>query len=193
MQEAIAYLRRVKMQISKFSIENADDKILSYEDVIGAKLPEQLTIFIKKYNGGETPNTNFATEKVSSDIKGFYGIGNVKYSFDRIKAIEIGGEKYLPIAFDSFGNDIVTNLSTGEICFHDHENGKLTMLSKDMRSFFSICESKPVSKGAVKTVEQREKELIDKGRGSIITEALRDMWRAEIAKYSSMNCEEVVI
>lgn len=64
---------------------------------------------------------------------------------------------------------------------------------KDLRSFIKICNSEPVSSGAVKSVEQRERELIEKGRGNIITDELRDMWRAEIAKYGAMDLENVFI
>jgi len=181
------------MQISKFDIENADDKISVYEDVIGMKLPDQMSSFIRRYNGGDTPNTSFRCGGISSDVKGFYGLGKVKYSLDKIRPFEQGGNSYLPIALDSFGNDIVIALQTGKVAFHDHENQKITLLSDDLKGFISSCDSKPISSGAVKSVEQRERELIDKGRGHIITDALRDMWRAEIDRYGIMDLERVSI
>lgn len=181
------------MQISKFGIVNAEDVISAYEDVIGMKLPEQMTLFIKKYNGGETPNTSFKCGQTASDIKGFYGLGSVRFSLDKIKPFECNEKKYLPVAIDSFGNDVVIDLQTGKVAFSDHETGGLTVLCEDLRSFIKICNSEPVSNGAIKSVEQRERELIKKGRGNIITDALRDMWRAEIAKYGAINLENVSI
>lgn len=181
------------MQISKSGISNAENAVLIYEDIIGTKLPEQMTSFIKKYNGGETPNTTFKLGKISSDIKGFYGLGDVKFSLDGIKPFEHSGVKYLPIALDSFGNDVVIDLQTGKVSFSDHETGELTALCEDLKSFIALCNSEPVSDGAVKSVEQRERELIERGHGNNITDALRDMWRKEIAKYSAMSLEEVSI
>lgn len=181
------------MKISKFGITNAEEIISVYEDAIGMRLPEELSLFIKKYNGGETPNTRFKCEQISSDVKGFYGFGNVKFSLDKVKPLEYYERKYLPIALDSFGNDIVMDLQTGEVVFSDHETGNLTVLCDDLRSFISICNSEPASSNAVKSVEQRERELIDRGRGNIITDTLRDMWRAEIDKYEAMDLENVFI
>ena len=181
------------MQISKFGIKNADDAISAYEDIIGTKLPDQMVLFIKKYNGGETPGTTFGCGKTTSSLKGFYGLGRVKYSLDNIRPFERNEKKYLPVAFDAFGNDIVMDLKTGEVAFSDHETGKIITLTEDLRGFINSCISEPVGSGAVKSVEQREKELIARGRAHIITDALRDMWRAEIAKYEAMDLENVSI
>ena len=67
------------MLISKFGTISKD-AISEYEDVHGIKLPEQYRYFIEKYNGGETPNTSFNLNGVSSDLKGKYGIGKIKFS-----------------------------------------------------------------------------------------------------------------
>ena len=107
MQVVIVCLRRDKMQISKFGITNAEDIISAYEDVIGMKLPEQMALFIKKYNGGETPNTSFKCGPTSSDIKGFYGLGSVRFSLDIIKPFERNKRKYLPVALDSDRKSVV--------------------------------------------------------------------------------------
>lgn len=73
-----------------------------------------------------------------------------------LKPFEWNGRKYLPVALDSFGNDVVIDLQTGKVAFSDHETGGLTVLCEDLRSFIKICNSEPVSSGAVKSVEQRE-------------------------------------
>lgn len=45
----------------------------------------------------------------------------------------------------------------------------------------------------MKSVEEREKDLIAKGHGSVIAEALQDMRRAEIEKCSNLSLEEVIL
>lgn len=180
------------MLISKFgSISN--EAISEFEDTIGVALPEQYRRFIKKYNGGETPNTSFSINGVCSDLKGFYGIGKVKYSVDSIQVEEINGICYLPIALDSFGNNILIDMNKGEVFFKDHENGSIKKIESDLKNFINKCESEVINKASIKSVEEREKELIARGRARVITEALRDMWRVEIIKYSSISQEKVEI
>lgn len=169
------------------------DRVEEYEKKISEKLPDQFRTFLIRYNGGETPNTSFRSDRETSDIKGFYGLGNVKYSLDNVMPIKINGADYLPIALDSFGNEFLISFNDGSIYFLNHENDKMTKLSENLKAFLYLCESTSVSKGALKSVEEREKELIEKGRGSMITEALRDMWRAEIEKHSRVSPEEVIL
>lgn len=180
------------MLISKFGTISKDI-ISEFEDVIGVSFPEQYRIFIEKYNGGETPNTCFNINGISSDLKGFYGLGKVKYTLDSIRAEEIKGICYLPIAIDSFGNDILIDLNEGEIFFRNHENGNIKKIESNLKGFINKCESKAINKASIKSVEEREKDLIARGRGSIITDALRDMWRVEINKYGAISQEEVVL
>lgn len=181
------------MLISKFMEENIEKKLEIYEDIIGSALPEQLCSFLKNYNGGETPNTKFASNGVSSDIKAFYGLGNVKYSYNNLTPIEYKNTKYLPIAFDSFGNEILISLDEGEIFFRDHENDTVLKLAKDLKEFIACCISEGINPASKKSIQEREQDLIQKGRGNIITDALREMWQAEIDKYSSITQEEVII
>lgn len=180
------------MLISKFGTIK-EEIISEYEDTHGISLPVSYRRFIEKYNGGETPHTSFNINGVSSDIKGFYGIGEHKYSLSSVDIINDGGVCYLPIALDSFGNEIVIELIAGSIFFKDHENGLLRKIAIDFNSFIKKCESKQINKGAIKSVEERERELIARGRGDIITDALRDMWRVEINKYGALSQEEVIL
>lgn len=180
------------MLISKFGTISKD-VISEFEDVCGVKLPAQYRLFIEKYNGGETPNTYFYTNGVSSDLKGLYGIGKVKFSLDTVRVENIHGTSYLPIGMDSFGNDILIGLSDGTISFKEHENGKCKKIAGSLKEFFDGCVSQTMNKSAIKSVEERERELIARGRGEIITDALRDMWRVEINKYGSIAQEEVVL
>lgn len=180
------------MLISKFGTISRD-AISEYEDIHGIKLPEQYRYFIEKYNGGETPNTNFNFKGVSSDLKGMYGIGKVKFSLESVKVEEIQGKSYLPIGIDSFGNDILIGLRDGAIFFKNHENGQCRGIASSLKEFFDGCMSQAIKKSAIKSVEERERDLISRGRGEIITDALRDMWRVEINKYGSLSQEEVIL
>lgn len=181
------------MLISKFGGANISDKIDEFEDLIDKKVPVQLREFLIKYNGGETPNTRFKNSGISSDVRYFLGMGKVKNPFDSSMIFEHNGNYILPFAFDSFGNNYGIDFLTGEIFFYDHENNSVKKVSKDLREFIEKCESDGVKQSSVKSVEEREQELIKRGRGSIITDALRDMWRAEIAKFGSMKLEDVNI
>lgn len=143
------------MLISKFGADNIKYKIDSYEKIIGKKLPNQLCKFLEKYNGGETPNTHFSSNNISSDIRAFYGLGEVKYSLDKVKPVVIKNDMYLPVAFDSFGNDIIINLSTGEIYFKNQENDKIKHISNNFNSFIDICESRPVNLNFIESSDDK--------------------------------------
>ena len=177
------------MLISKFgSVEESE--ITSF--IPG--LPKELVRFLEKYNGGETPETQFDIDGVSSDIVAFYGIGNVKYSYHDVNIIKMQSGKYLPIAFDSFGNQIVVSLKSGSVFFHDHESGKLSKeLAPNLSDFLIKTKSQEINPKHTKSISEREQELINRGRGGIITDALRAMWQNEIDKYSHFHQEEVVL
>ena len=180
------------MLISKFGTISTET-ISEFEDVCGVKLPTQYRSFLEKYKGGETPNTNFNISGISSDLKGLYGIGKVKFSLNAVCVEDVQGTLYLPIGMDSFGNDILIGLNDGTIVFKEHENGRCKKIATSLEDFFAGCESKPINKSAIKSVEEREKDLIAQGSGAIISDALRDMWRVEINKYGSLSQEEVVL
>lgn len=178
------------MLISKFK-PISKDLIVQFEDVRGIKFPEQYKRFIEIYNGGETPCTSFKLNGISSDLKALYGIGTVKYSLNSVQIEDVNGVCYLPIGMDSFGNDIMIDLSSGAIFFKNHENGQMEKIASELREFISGCKSKMIKKSSIKSMEEREKDLIDRGRSHIITDALKSMWRNEIEKYSSISQEEV--
>lgn len=181
------------MLISKFGAADIEGLLEEYEDFIGEEIPDQLRLFLEKYNGGETPNTRFQCGGVSSDLKAFYGLGKVKYSLNHVTPLNLRGSSYLPFAFDSFGNQFVMDLILGTVLFLDHESGHMTQMANDLKSFVQVCESREVKCASVKSVEEREADLIKRGRKSVITDALRDLWRAEIERHSAMMLEEVIL
>lgn len=94
------------MLISKFINHNIEDQIICQEKEYSIAIPVQYKDFLYKYNGGYTPKTKFRVGKISSDIRGFYGLGDVKLSLNSIDLREWLDMKILPIACDSFGNHI---------------------------------------------------------------------------------------
>lgn len=183
------------MLISRFSNNDIMKKIADMEKKYNIILPNQYKDFLCKYNGGYTPETFFKIKKESSDICGFYGIGDVKLSLNNIELEEWLDKGVLPIACDSFGNYIVIGLNNdnnGKIYFCDHEAGyKTNLIAKDLKSFFKYCKSEIISEDSKKSIREREEELIARGRGHVITDGLRKMWQAEIDKYGNMIQEEV--
>lgn len=92
------------MLISKFSISNIKNQVSDMEKKYNITFPSQYKDFLYKYNGGYTPKTKFKIGKISSDIRGFYGMGDVKLSISAIELEEWLDMKVFPIASDSFGN-----------------------------------------------------------------------------------------
>lgn len=175
------------MLISKFQKTSAEEIVRQL-----GHIPQQLQMFLEKYNGGETPETSFSIGNISSDIVGFYGIGAVKYSYSDVSTVRYKDTVFLPIAFDSFGNQIVISIEDGEIRFLDHEKeNEPAMLCRNLHEFIDNVQSSPVNPNHVKPVEQREEELRARGKENIISDALRDLWKKEIAKYSNIHQEPV--
>ena len=148
-----------------------------------------------RYNGGYSPKTKFKAGKLSSDIRVFYGLGQVPCSFDTLDIDSWIKRKLLPIACDSFGNYIAIGVSSeenGKIFFVDHElSNKLTCVSDDFISFIKCCKSDKIPESAKRTIKEREDALIARGKGAIITDDLRRLWQAEIDKYTDMVQEKV--
>lgn len=186
-----------KLLISKFSSNKVYENIADVEKKYNIVFPKQYREFLCKYNGGDTPKTKFKIGKISSDIRGFYGMGNVKLSFDTIELPMWIEENVLPIACDSFGNYIVIGVgdeNNGKIFFCDHEKGnKKEYIAEDLKIFIQYCKSGEIDPASRLSIKEREEALIARGRGHVITEDLRQMWQAEIDKYKNMVREEVVI
>lgn len=183
------------MLISKFSNDGVEEELVILEESLKITLPEQYRKFLLKYNGGETPQTEFKIGKEDSDVRAFFGLGDVVYSM--LKEVEFDNlvKKWLlPIATDSFGNYIAIGIGKknyGEIYFCDHERGyKAGLLTKDLKEFVSRCKSKKI--GKILSIEEREQKLIESGT-LIIEDYFYQMWQAEIDKYANIKQEKVII
>lgn len=185
------------MLISKFPNCNVEEQVADLEKRYEIILPIQYKNFLHKYNGGYTPKTKFKVGKVSSDVRGFFGIGDIKLSLDMVVLEEWIEKKVFPIACDSFGNYIAIGLyndDSGKVYFCDHEKGnKPEYIKENLKDFIRCCKSEKISEASRRSIKEREDALIAIGRGDIITDDLRRLWQAEINKYNNMIQEEVVL
>lgn len=184
--------------ISKFYDSTIDIKkeIQNIEMEYHIVLPNQYKDFLMRYNGGYTPKTNFRIKKVSSDLRGFLGVGNAKLNLRDIELTDWVKKNLFPIACDSFGNYILLGLGDdeGKVFFADHEKGYASkFLAQDVKDFIGCCKSEVIGDEFTQSIEEREAYLVAKGRGDIITDGLRKMWQCEIDKYKDIMQEEVFL
>ena len=185
------------MLIVKFDTSGVSVEISRIESRYSIIFPEQYKDFLLHYNGGYTPKTKFRAKGISSDIKGFYGLGSVGLPVNYEMISASAPQKLFPIACDSFGNAIFISFDSnqyGNIFFGDHEKGmNLSLIANDFTSFIRVCKSDKIPEAALRSIEERKAALIERGRGHIITPALVEMWQVELDKYGNMQQEEVVV
>lgn len=187
------------MLITKFDTENIDKIIEEFEKRNNIQLPKMYRHFLTNYNGGITVETSFHINKVSSDIVGFYGLGNVDnaFSFNEFEQmgimIDYMEKGILPIAYNDFGDKIVigiTEENSGKIYFLYHDEDKIVELTSDFNAFIQKCKSEKI--GHIPSIEERKKIMIENGLGDKITEESIRGWQAEIDEYKNI-CQEKVI
>lgn len=195
------------MNISKFDTADMERKITDFEQKYGITLPEQYRGFMRRYNGGITPETDFKSRAESSDVRAFYGIGAEDYySFENVfeKELQLSEtlpsllkRHLLPVAADSFGNFFAIGLSEencGKIYFCDHEkNLTAKLLTETFAEFIKKCKSAPVKEFHKRTPEEREQGMIARGDGGLITDELRQRWKEDYEFYRNIHLEKVVI
>ena len=181
------------MLISKYG-NGSISQVEEFENKFGIKLNETYRSFLIKYNGGETPDTNW-NGKCRSDIRFFYGI-DLQNEFDILKALEceisqnLLEKKYLPIAENSFGDYFCINLEDGKIYFSYHDREQIILIAESFADFVSKITSKKI--GHIGTIEERTQLLLEK-RGRKPTEVQLKGWQEEIDIYSKIHQEEVVL
>lgn len=187
------------MLISKFDNTNIGEFIMAFEKENNITLPEEYKRFLMKYNGGRTPKTTFKINKVSSDLRGFYGFGNADeyYNFSRLTdkmsiLEEYLNDEMLPIANNDFGDYITIGLGKKEngcVFFRYHDRGKKYIkLTDTLCEFSDMCKSEEI--GHIRTIEERRQSMIAKGREKYITEGLIRAWQAEIDRYANTHQEK---
>lgn len=187
------------MLISKFDTNDIEKKIGEFEKKLQICLPELYKKFLTKYNGGKTPKTEFKINKISSDVRVFYGIGesDKKYQFDSLSESKIIDEfladKMLPIAENVWGDYITIEISgkkCGQIYFLYHDRKKeYIFLCESLSDFVDKCKSEKI--GYIMTIEERKQIL--KRNGRKLTEEKLKGWQAEIDEYANIRQEEVIL
>lgn len=185
------------MLISKWKTENKDieKEIAELENSLNIKLPEQYRKFLLRYNGGDTPKTEFNIKREASDVRYFLGAGNVEISFSKVYYMEDFLKKgILPIAEDSFGNYISVGIdedNNGKVYFCDHEKGmRKKVLTETFVEFIRKCKGEKLNPHC-RTIEERKKSMIEKGNPA--EDWLRKAWQDEIERYERLKNQEIVI
>jgi len=189
------------MLISKFDTQNVKESIIEFENKHDFKFPNQYRAFLEKYNGGETPRTDFKLNKISSDIRGLFGFGNINkyYSYNHLEEFDILKEAIkdgvLPIGENVFGDYIMLGIDDGhegKIYFHYHDRRKKYIeLAKDFKTFVAKCKSKKI--GHIRTIEERKAYVISVGNGDKIDSQLIKSWQVEIDRYKNIHQEELIL
>ena len=190
------------MLISKFNNTDVGKFIIRFEEKHNFIFPTQYKVFLLNYNGGRTPNTNFRINKISSDLSGFFGFGNADdyYNYKYIESV-LGFNNWietgmLPIGKNVFGDYIMIGINykdkEGKIFFHYHDReDKYIELSETFGAFVNKCRSKKI--GHIRTIEERQQDMIKNGLGDKITAESLKGWQAEIDEYANLHQEELVL
>ena len=183
------------MLISRFKNSQENMKIEDFCEMVKIKLPEQYLNFMRKYNGGETPDTKW-TGTGKSDVRVFYGYKIDKKNWDLEQILsyvlmeKLMEQKMFPFAENSFGDVYCINCEDESIWFMHHDSPKGKRVADDFNGFIKGCKSKKI--GHIWTIEERKKILFDNW-GKEPSEGQLKGWQAEIDKYSNMVQEEVIL
>lgn len=183
----------ISVLISKFKKSKVD--IDEIKKIIGLNIPDEYLGFLSKYNGGDTPETNW-TGKGKSDIVAFYGfrIDNEDFDFEKIMEFDIFQEliekNKLPIAENCYGDYFCIDCNDGSIWFVYHDLPKSKKIANDFNQFIEGCKSKKI--GHIRTIEERTRDLFENYKEIPSQNRLKG-WQEEIDYYSNIEQEEVIL
>ena len=130
-----------------------DEDIEKIENILNLKLPQDYKNFLLKTNGGIPEDevefsfieTNLLTNETynqGSDIHYFYNNDELLSAYNNLTSEKLIQNVYVPIACDSFGNEILmcleNNCNFGSVFFADHES---TNPNDSFWSLFKISNS----------------------------------------------------
>ena len=67
------------------------------------------------------------------------------------------------------------------------------VVSDSFYGFIRATTSEKINEASKRTPEERERILVEKGKGNNITDGLRKMWQDEYNKFANMIQEEVIL
>lgn len=186
------------MLISKFDTAGIEEKLTALQARYELVLPEEYHAFLRKYNGGETPETTFCLAGISSDLRGFFGLGisveafalERRFDHDALSAFVSKG--LFPIGKNVFGDLLFIRTSgrkPGEILFRYHDQGKKPKkLANSFQDFTAQCISKPLK--PCRSIEER----IAVRRAAGMPDpppAIVQEWQREIDRRARIHQEEL--
>lgn len=180
-----------------------NERLVTLENMLGVTLPQDYRDYLLDYNGrGFEKNTFEVFEGEYSIVHHVYRISNDNDYFDLINSYKRGknidhekGRKFLIIADDNVGNDIILSLaadSFGEIYFYDNDTIS-TKCTKLAQSFSEFCSSL-FDLQDISVYENTVDEALDKKDLKLLERALQQGYDVEnLDKYSRNLLERSVI
>ena len=189
------------MLISKFDTAGIEEKLTALQARYELVLPEEYHAFLRKYNGGETPETTFCLAGISSDLRGFFGLGaapadyRLEHCFDEDELSVFVSEGIFPIGKNSFGDLLFIGVKgefLGKILFQYHDRLKSPItLADSLSDFAAKCKSKKIK--PCRSIEER---LAGRRAAGILDPpppvALQE-WQREIDHCQNIHQEELVL
>ena len=185
------------LRIFPFKTTRVITEIEQLEKNHSISLPDRYKEFLLKYNGGDTIDTTFKVEKVRSDIHSFYGFSlanhysNFNYLVEKGFLEDFIENHYLPIAKDSFGNNILLGVGASnynKIGFYDHEKQTYISFTIDFAEFLKKTKSPVVH---IPSIEERMKEMEEIGSSVVVDDELKALWQEEIDEF--VGREQVIV
>ena len=151
------------MWISKFDTAGIEETLTALQTRYELVRPGEYCAFLRKYNGGETPETSFRLAGVSSDLRGFFGLGisagafalERRFDCGELSALVSGG--LFPIGKNAFGDLLFIRTKgtrPGEILFQYHDRGNPPVkLADSLQDFIARCKSK--QRKPCRSIEER--------------------------------------
>ena len=187
------------MLISKSEYQITGTDLSSYEAEHHFTFPEEYRSFLIKYNGGETPETNFKAAGVSSDLRSLYGFINTESGLELRPAVfwldEYLKDGMFPIGENCFGDNFfvcVQGQGAGPIFFRYHDRPKRYIKVADtFKEFVQKCKSKKLK--PCRTIEERIAGRKAAGIFEPVPDIALKTWQEEIDRYKRTHQEELVV
>jgi len=189
------------MLISGFDNNDVEQCIKNIQNQYGFEFPIQYKTFLLKYNGGKTPETSFRINKISSDLKGFYGVAkadqfyNYNFHSNTIFFSECLKDGFVPIGNNTFGDFVLIGIGENnreKIFFYYHDRPKLYIeLTQNFIEFTEKCKSHKI--GKVRSIEERIEDMKAIGKESKITSEKLKGWQDEINFYGNIKQTDLII